>query len=223
VTEPGTRGRRAYARALGLLVAGGVALIVAFGRTWSTTTVSGAGLPTLTVTLSGTDLTPAGVAVGVLALAGVAGLAATRRAGRVLIGVLLVLAGLVVSYVAWDFSTLWSTSFGLGDTIRNLVAEKVGGDVADPATTITGWWILGLLAGLVVAAGGLLAVVTSGSWPEMGRRYERGDAVTAPGTAPRARSAWDQLDEGIDPTADPPGDAAHDTSTDPTLGAAGDA
>ncbi len=223
MTDAPAPDRRGYALALGLLVAGAVSLIVAYGRTWSTTTVGGSGLPTLMVALSGTDLTPAGVAVAVLALAGVAGLAATRRAGRILIGTLLVLAGLAVAYVAWDFSRLWSTTLGVGDTIRTLVSEKAGVDVGDPVTTVTGWWVVGVLAGLVVAAGGLLAVATSRSWPEMGRRYERHDAPSGARPEPRARSAWDQLDEGIDPTVEQHDPTAHDTSADPTLGAGGEA
>lgn len=208
--------RRSYAVALGLLVLGAVGLIVSFGRTWSTTTVGGSGLPTVTVSLSGTDLTPAGVAVAVLALAGVVGLAATRRIGRVVIGVLLVVAGLAVSYVSVDFRSSWDSARGIGDVIRDLVSERAGVDGAGGSTTITSWWVLGLVAGLLVAAGGAVAVLRSGRWPAMGRRYERGDAAAGEGRPPREVSAWDQLDQGIDPTS-APGDQGADTSGDPTL------
>jgi uncharacterized membrane protein (TIGR02234 family) len=205
--------RRGYALALVLLVVGAVLLLVAYGRTWATTTVGGSGLPTVTVALSGSDLTPAGTAIAVLALAGVAGLAAARRRGRVVVGVLLVLAGLAAAWVAVDFALSWSSSSGAGATIRAAVGERAGVDLEGARTTTTAWWLVAALAGLLVAAGGVLAVLRSRTWPEMGRRYERGgDGSRAP-AATREPSAWDQLDQGIDPTDGPD----RDTAGDPTL------
>jgi Tryptophan-associated transmembrane protein (Trp_oprn_chp) len=79
-----------------------------------------------------------------------------------------------------------------------------------------------------VAAGGAVVLLRGSSWPEMGRRYERGGeqgaaATDRARTAPRpVESAWDQLDRGVDPTTDP-APAPHDTSPDPTLGGGDDA
>ena len=153
MTQEPAPARRSYAVALGLLVVGAVGLIVSFGRTWSTTTVGGSGLPVVTVVLSGTDLTPAGVAVAVLALAGVVGLAATRRTGRVVIGVLLVVAGLAVSVVSLDFRSSWDSTVGIGKVVRDLVSERAGVGGVGGSTTITSWWLLGLVAGLLVEIG----------------------------------------------------------------------
>jgi len=58
-----------------------------------------------------------------------------------------------------------------------------------------------------VAAAGLLAVVRSGRWPQLGRRYERATSPLGGGSASadtrparRHESAWDQMDRGVDPT-----------------------
>jgi len=172
-------------------------------------------------------------AVALLVLAGIAGLAATRRAGRVVVGLLLVLAGIGVVVVAGDFGTSWGSSLGAGDNIQGLVYERAG--VEGPlTTTVTPWWVVAVLAGLVVTAGGVLAIVTSRAWPQMGRRYERREGADAPARAVAPKSAWDQLDEGVDPTAGPgphetegtpdgtADDTAVDTAGDPTLRAGGD-
>ena len=226
------RGRRWFRLSIELIAAGAALLLLAGGRPWSTTTVGGGALPTVTVVLDGADVTPSS-AVAVLALAGLAGLAATRRRGRLVIGALLVLAGAAIVDTALVFATSWSSSTGTGATIRNLALERVGAE-SPTSTTATGWWTASLAAGLMVAAGGVVTLRTSGSWPEMGRRYERRAGADVPARAVAPKSAWDQLDEGVDPTAGPgphetegtpdgtADDTAVDTGGDPTLRAGGD-
>jgi len=221
VPDLAAAGRRSFRAALALLAAGAGLLLLASGRIWSTTVAGGGDLPTVTVDLTGSDLI-AGGAVALLVLAGIAGLLATRRVGRVVVGVLLVLAGLGVVFFAGRFGATWSSSLGDGDTIQGLVFDRVG-TVAPLSTTVTPWWVAALLAGVLVMAGGALAIATSRSWPEMGRRYERRDGADAPERDARPRSAWDQLDEGIDPTEEPPPTPSGDTTADPTLGVGGDA
>ena len=208
--------RRGYAIALAMLGLGAVLMIVAFGRTWSTTIVGGSGVPTWTVSLTGSDLAGAGTAIAVLSLAGVAGLSAARRRGRLVIGTLLALAGLAVIYVAIDFAIHWSTSTGLGGTILRVASERAGAPVSDVPTTVTQWWIVAAAGGLVVAAGGVLAVLRSSRWPEMGRRYERGAPNGTGAETTRSESVWEQLDRGVDPTQQDQGtrDWVNDPATD---------
>jgi uncharacterized membrane protein (TIGR02234 family) len=220
VVDEVARGRRWFLVTLVVLGVGAGLLLLVAGRTWSTSVLGGGDVPSITVSLSGGDLM-AGGAVALLVLAGTAGLAATRRAGRVVVGLLLVLAGLGVVVVAGDFGTSWSSTLGAGDNIQALVFERAGIE-GSLTTTITPWWTGAVLAGLVVTAGGVLAIVTSRSWPQMGRRYERRDGVDAPKRAAGPRSAWDQLDEGVDPTAGPGLQEDGDTTGDPTLRAGGD-
>jgi uncharacterized membrane protein (TIGR02234 family) len=120
-----------------------------------------------------------------------------------------------------EFATTWQSSLGFGDTLRALVVDKVGAEGPE-TTSVTPWWLVAVVAGLLVVFGGVLAIVTSGSWPQMGRRYERREGADAPQRDVRPRSVWDQLDEGIDPTDEPTTDRSGDTTAGPTLGAGGD-
>ena len=203
----GGRDRRGYVIALVVLSVGGLTLLVAHGRTWASAAVGGSGLPTVQASLSGSDINPAGTAVAVLALAGVAGLLATRRLGRILIGVLLVVAGLVSAVTAAQFGVGRASTMTAADSLTAVVTEHVGVEAVGGTVAVTAWWLVAVVGGVLIAAAGVLAVVRSGSWPQLGRRYERAAAVSGdvsaagvPGTGARAESAWDQLDRGVDPT-----------------------
>ena len=219
-----TPSRRGYVLALVLLVAGGALLLLAYGRVWVSVTVSDAGLPTLHVDLTGHDLQPEGTAAALVALAGVAGVVATRRLGRRVSGVVLVLVGLAVAARTLQFGLSRTSRPGYGDTIASIVAERTGVDLPQIGATASLWWLAGLIGGLLVAAGGAVVLLRGSSWPEMGRRYERpvddGAGAEQSRAASRpAESAWDQLDRGVDPTADPdPAAADTDTTADPALG-----
>jgi uncharacterized membrane protein (TIGR02234 family) len=200
--------RRGYAVALGLVGIGALLVLLGYGRTWAHVVVADPGLPSLSLDLTGRDLEPAGAATAVLALAGIAGLVATRRVGRVVAGALLVLAGAGAGLAA--------LTFGLGrrDGVLALASERAGVDVV-PDVTVTWWWLLAVVGGSLVLLGGLLAVVRGGTWPQMGSRYERA-AASGEGPAPArggAESSWDQLDRGLDPTA-----VDGDGMPDPALG-----
>ena len=58
--------------------------------------------PSVAVTATGRDVAVEAAAAGVVGLAGIAGLLATGRVGRVLVGLVLVLAGAVVLLLAFD-------------------------------------------------------------------------------------------------------------------------
>ena len=208
---------RSYRAALALLLLGSVLTLVSAGRTWVTAVAGGGGLPTITVTLSGSDLQPTVTAIALLGLAAVAGLVATHRRGRVVIGLLMAAAGLVVAALAIDVATTWNSLLGVGATIRSLVAEHVGTESA-ATTTLSPWWVGATVGGLLVAVAGVLAVLRSRDWPQMGRRYERrDDDASRP-----AESAWDQLDHGVDPTLDASLDTLPDTKPGTAPGTAPD-
>lgn len=208
--------RRGYRTALILLAVGAALLFLGFSQVWATAVVTQEGLPSLTFELKGREIHPAGSAAAVLALAGVAGLVATRRFGRAVTGVLLVGEGLLAAGGA-----LW---FGLGagnrsDVVR-LVSERAGIDV-DPALSVTPWWLVVVVGGALLVVAGLAAAFRGGRWPVMGRRYERspepdpsaaGAGTSRAAAGATAASAWDQLDQGVDPTLD----GADGPTPDPT-------
>lgn len=189
---------RSYLLTLGLLAIGSGALFLGYGRIWSTTKLTEAGLPSLVVELSGREVQPAGAAMAIVGLAAIAGLIATRRIGRILSGFVLVIVGLLAAFLALRFS--------LGDrgAIVSTVSERIGSDV-DPSivgasTSTTMWWLAALFGGSCLALAGVITLTRSAHWPTLGSRYERGQE--SPTQASRPASAWDQLDEGIDPTVE---------------------
>lgn len=101
-------------------------------------------------------------ALALVGLAGAGAMVATKGRARRWLGVLLLLNGAGVAA---------GGALGLSDA--------------------TGWPLACVAGGLLIAAGGLLAVVRGGRWPSLGTRYER---------APVATSDWDALDRGEDPT-----------------------
>ena len=184
--------RRGYLTALAVLALGGLLLLVAHGRTWASASVGGSGLPTVPVSLSGSDINPAGTAVAVLALAGVAGL-------------LLVVAGVLSAVTAAQFGIGRSPTLAAGDSLTSAVTEHVGVDAVGGSVSVTAWWLVAVLGGVLIGTAGLMAVVRSARWPQLGRRYERAAAgEQAPAAGRRAdtrpESAWDQMDRGVDPT-----------------------
>ena len=228
----GAAARREYVLSVVLIAAGAGLMLLGYGRTWVSATTAQAGLPSLTVTLTGGDLQPLGAALPLVALAGVAGVVATRRVGRWVAGAVLVIAGAVGAMLPLRFGLTWSSSQGDGATVDRLVAEKVGVAVSGVPSTATAWWVVASLGGLLVAVGGLLALLHGARWPAMGRRYERTPAAGSAPAAPVTASAWDQLDQGVDPTLDAAagptsastageGGAAADGPVDPMLGSEG--
>jgi uncharacterized membrane protein (TIGR02234 family) len=131
------------------------------------------------------------------------------------LGALLVVVGTAGALLAAAAGLTLSDASGAGATVDRLVGEKTGVVVAGVPAVTSAWWAVAVLGGVLVAVGGLLAVLHGAMWPALGRRYERATRASDPhqGTNAPEQSAWDLLDQGIDPTADrPPG------GVDPMLG-----
>ena len=197
--------RELTAAVLGAVLAGGLAL-VAGGQSWARVTVDRSPpLPPVTGVLNGADAAPLVPATGLVLLAAAVALLAVRGAGRVVVGLLMAVAGGVL---AW--SGLRALTGGLDAAAADL--PGVGG-TRSAATTVdlaAGWPALAVVAGVLGVAAGLLVVLRGRSWPGMGRRYERPGSPAAPARPQtdedRAQAAWRALDRGEDPTADPSGD-----------------
>jgi uncharacterized membrane protein (TIGR02234 family) len=188
---------------LGAVVAGGLALF-AGGQPWAdVTTERRPPLPPVAETLSGADAAPLVPAAGLVLLAAAVALLAVRRAGRQVVGLLVAVAGGVLS---------WSGIRGLTGDAAATAEPQVRGTTT--AEVLAAWPAVALAGGLLGVAVGILVVVRGRTWPAMGRRYERpaGSAETATRTAARtdedrAQDAWKAMDRGEDPT-DPRGGTA---------------
>ena len=172
-------------RGLPLAIAGclvsGVAILVADGQTWARVAEPG-----VSRTATGTELVGSLTPWAVLALAGVVAVAATRRWGRLPVGMALAFTGAVVAWVAFDL---------VRDTeLRAYKATPQAGTHVPIGWPVheTAWPYVTIAAGLLLLATGAYGGVRGPSWPALGARYD----------APAKREdAWAALDRGEDPTA----------------------
>ena len=204
-----TARRELGAAVLGAVGAGALALI-AGGQAWARVTAEREPpLPPVSGVLSGADAAPLVPAAGLVLLAAAVALLAVRGPGRAVVGLLMAAAGGVL---AW--SGVRALAGGLSDATTGLPGlGRAGGRVVVDLTAV--WPLLAVVAGLLGIGAGLLAVLRGGTWPAMGRRYERAGTPAAPAPAARpqtdedrAQAAWKALDRGDDPTQDPAGPAA---------------
>lgn len=189
--------RREPALAALLCLVGAFLVLVAAGRDWAQVDVAGTGLlPGRTLGISGADLVPGVRALGLVALAGVVAIPASRRWGRPVVGVVLLLAGAgtVAAALLGDLP---------GAALTSDVVREAGGAQGESAQ-LTAWPALCALGGALVAAAGLLVAIRGRRWASLGRRYEP-PAARADAPAPAERDLWEALDRGEDPTAADPG------------------
>lgn len=164
-------------------------LAVAASRSWATATTASPGVRTAAA--PGSEVAPLALALGLVALACWGTVLVLRRRGRRIVSVLGLLAA--VGAVAAVATRLHEAPD---------VAARALGDV-DASMETTAWPWVALVAGVLTAAGFLVALRASAGWPEMSSRYD------APGGARRDdadaelsdRELWAALDEGHDPTA----------------------
>ncbi len=187
-------GRRELVLAVVLVLAGAALVLLASSRTWVSAAWVVPGFPAVRVQVAGAEAAPVVRATGLVALAGVVALLATRRRARAVVGAVVVLAAAALVTASVLF---WSGQRAVAEA----ALERAGGssgrgaEVAELATTA--WPAVALVGGLLVAAGGVLTVARSGRWPAMGARY---DAPTAARKARTSEDPWAALDRGEDPT-----------------------
>ena len=118
-----------------------------------------------------------------------------RRAVAVL-GVVASAGGLAATLAAWS---------AVPD---KLVSELAGAGITDATISHTAWYWLALLGAVLALGAGVLAVLFTPAWPEMGRRYDApADAGVTSEAPPEEQSSldlWKAMDEGRDPTARDP-------------------
>jgi uncharacterized membrane protein (TIGR02234 family) len=170
------------------------------------------------VDLTGTQVAPWLGGMALLALAGVAGVVATGGVLRRLVGILLALAGAGV--LAFGLRALLVDPYAT-DAPASTLPQPPDGVSVDALryqpTEVTAAPLLVVAGAVALLAVGVLVLVRERRLLRLGARY------AAPGER-RAerdpdRAAWQDLDEGRDPTVDPadapPGDAGDDPGDGP--------
>ncbi|PHX60411.1 MAG: hypothetical protein CK552_06000 [Actinobacteria bacterium] len=197
---PGAGRRPGYSYRLALLglVASGLIVIAAFALPWATASVplvSGLSGSLTEITFAGRELFALAAAMGWVGLAAVAGIFATRGRGRLIIGLVVLGAGLVTI----------GSAIGFGVDPEPVLVGALSGRIGSGAPeqwSSTPWWLFGLIGGLGLAAVGGLMLARGRTWPGLSRRYERAAKTKSsnPDGPLSALTAWDALDRGEDPT-----------------------
>ena len=176
-----TKGLRA---ALAGCLVSGALLVSAGGRAWATV-----GYADRARTVPGSAFVGSLAAWGLLALAGVVAVPATRRWGRVPVGGALVAAGATVAAL---------TAAALRDAEARALAHEPLRRVTVPAGDVglTAWPYVALAAGLLLAATGVLVALRGPRWAALSARYD------VPAERPVTDAdLWAAQDRGEDPTA----------------------
>lgn len=189
--------RRSLALALLCGAVGAAVALLSSRQGWSagTVTVAGGDFP---LTAKGSDVTGVPAALAIVGLAALVAVFAVRRAGRLLVSLLLVLSGA---------GTIAAALLGVGDSSAlDEKAAQAAGDTSATATALThtAWPYVAALGGALLLLAGLLAVRYGRLWPAMSGRYERDGTPRPRKVKPvdpdRPEDLWKALDRGEDPT-----------------------
>ncbi|OUD02028.1 hypothetical protein CA983_17140 [Streptomyces swartbergensis] len=191
-------GRLSLAVALLCGALGAAVALLATRQRWAegTATVAGGAFP---LTAKGSDVTGVPAALAVVGLAALVAVFAVRRAGRLVVAVLLALSGAGIVAAA-----LLGASDG---SALDEQAAQASGDTSASVDTLshTAWPYVAAVGGVLLLLAGLLALRYGRLWPAMSGRYERDGTPQprrkAPAVDPdRPEDLWKALDRGEDPT-----------------------
>ena len=165
--------------------------------TWFSAEVPTATRGPLTTTATGVQLQPAISAVAALLLAAVAATVALSGIARRALGVLVALAGVAAGWATIAQVITPPTPAQLVSAREGL--STGGQPVGTSAVSASVWPWLAVLGAVVAVMAGVVLAVRERRMARLGARY------AAPGTATEApadpdRAAWEQLDDGRDPT-----------------------
>jgi uncharacterized membrane protein (TIGR02234 family) len=211
------RRRAEFGAALLLDLLGAAGALLVGGRHWQTiVTPRQRPLTDDVLSVTGRTIDSASTALGLVALAGVVAVLATRGLGRLVIGAFIALAG--VGLVARSAAAGGAVSAARA---RSLVESKHSGvgidaSVVPRVTVHSAWPVLSVICGALVVLAGLLILIRGRRWAGLSMRYEApagrreptGEVDVESARTRASASLWTALDHGVDPTGDePPADA----------------
>lgn len=182
-----------------ILIAGLSTLLAAAtaGRPWIQGTVDDAMIGGSLQDATGDEAVTGYVALGLVILAGAVAAAATRRIGRRLAALILLLTGLGLA--ALVLRVILDPGGVLG-SIAAATTGRTGSLTAEASATV--WAYLALLPALGALVTAALAWRGARAWPDPSAAYDRPGSERPGARGERVASDWDRLNEGDDPTAD---------------------
>jgi uncharacterized membrane protein (TIGR02234 family) len=196
-------GRAECAAAVGALVVGAAAALLAASRPWQVITAARPRpLADQIIRVTGRSLEPVVPALALVALAGAVAVLATRGLLRRIVGALLAVAGGVVIWRAFAgvdsvsavraVSLLRDRSSGVGVVLEGQQVRIV----------VDWWWpVIAVAAGVLVMVAGALVAWRGATWTGLSGRYDVPGAPPSGAGAPPDATLWTALDRGEDPTA----------------------
>ncbi len=191
--------RRELRVAVLLCLLGSALVLLAVARPWVSFVDPGSlTISALRREVTGSTVVPGARALGYVGLAGVLALAATKRWGRTVVGVLVLGAGLGVAVTvvaAWS-DGLASRAVAATSTCAP-ACDGSGRPSAEQPSVQQTWPVLTLLGGVLLASSGGLVAVRGRRWAALSASYEQ---PAAPKPVEGDKGVWDALDRGDDPT-----------------------
>lgn len=187
-------------RPAAILIAALAALlaVILAGRPWITGTVDDAMIGGSVQTVTGAEAVTGTVALGLVILAGSVAAAATRRLGRRVAAVFILLTALgmaaLVLRVVLDPS-------GILGSMTAAATGRTGSLTADG--TATAWAYLALIPALLGVLVAALAWRGATAWPLPSSAYDRPGSERPGQRGERVATDWERLSEGEDPTESP--------------------
>lgn len=177
-----------------LCLLGSALVLVALGQSWfSVDADQQLTINAVRRSVDGSKLAAGAQALGYVALAGVVALAATRRWGRVVVGMLVAMAGIGVVLVVSGLLL-----GGLQAAGRDYLHLSDAANQGHPGSS-PGWAWLTIGGGAFLVLSGVLVAVRGRRWAALSSSYEvpAAQPVETPVTD---KGVWDALDRGEDPT-----------------------
>ena len=190
-------GRLTSKRVVLLLVLGAASVILVSGsQMWVSGSVDDVVLGAGALRGSGSEIAPGALAAALVGLASAVVAATSGRVVRAVAACSALLAGVLGAAVV--ISVLADPGGALG----TLAAAGTGRSGTFRAHGAAGGWAwVALAAMLVMAVGGVGALVGRRRWSGLSSRYDAVEPGSGQAEAGSAASAWDQLSRGEDPTA----------------------
>lgn len=214
-TKDARRPRLTRARTVLLTVAAAGAVFLTTTQTWVYATLTSGTVRSIDAAVNGADAARAVTALALVALAGALAISIAGRIARVVVAVLIVLAGLGCAAAA---ATVLADPAAAAN---GQIASQSGVTGGAITASVTGWAVAAVVIALLLAACGVLVLIVGHRW-DLARRFETPATAAAhpdeqpgtsgePGETPRAgRSpaaepvddidSWDRLTRGQDPT-----------------------